>query len=96
MKEITVNLWLRVENNNKFVRGKTRVRREIENYILSEYNMNKLCRDGWEYELTIPYETEKDLDDTVYDMLMEMDQAADLRNCFIEADVRTINGERSW
>ena len=29
-KVMKVNLWLRVENNNKYIRGKTKVRDEIE------------------------------------------------------------------
>jgi len=35
MKHIKISLWLRVENNNKFVRGKKRAREEIENIVLS-------------------------------------------------------------
>jgi hypothetical protein len=30
-----VNLWLRVENNNKYIRGKKQVRQEIEDRVLS-------------------------------------------------------------
>jgi len=47
-----VILWLRVENNNKFTRGKTKVRADIENYVLSDYKMKKTDKDGWEYKLT--------------------------------------------
>ena len=76
-KAIRVNLWLRVENNSKFVRGKKRVRSDIENYILRRYDMRKPNKNGWEYELTIPYKDDKDLDNTVYDMLAEMNSQAD-------------------
>ncbi len=31
--------------------------------------MKKLDKDGCEYELTIPYENDKDLDETIYYML---------------------------
>jgi hypothetical protein len=50
-----VNLWLRVENNNKHIRGKTKARDEIEQWVLSRYQMSKDRPDGWEYELSIPY-----------------------------------------
>jgi hypothetical protein len=96
MKQIKVNLWLRVENNNKFVRGRKRARENIERFILSEYNMKKLNKDGWDYELTISYENDEDLDETIYDMLSEIDAMADLRNCFTEADVTAIGSDRSW
>jgi len=32
-------------------------------YVLSQYDMKKLDKNGWEYELTIPYENDEDLDD---------------------------------
>jgi hypothetical protein len=58
--------------------------------------MKKPDKNGWEYELTIPYKNDKDLDDTVYDMLAEMNSTADRRNCFIEADVTAVGSDRSW
>jgi hypothetical protein len=36
-KTIQVELWLRVENNNKFIRGKTKARARIEQSVLSHY-----------------------------------------------------------
>lgn len=95
-KAINVELWLEVENNSKYVRGKKRVREEIERFILSRYNMKKPIKNGSDYELTIPYENDKDLDQTIYEMLSEMDSMADLRNCFIETDVRDMDDDRSW
>jgi hypothetical protein len=50
MKTATVTLWLRVENNNKFVRGKTRAWQNIGNYRLTRSGMKKL--EGRGYELT--------------------------------------------
>src|SRR5207248_2773903 len=41
IKTIKVELYLRVENNSKFVRGKGKVRDEIEHYILRQYAMEK-------------------------------------------------------
>ena len=95
-KKITLKLWLSVENNSKFVRGKGKVRDEIERRILSEYDFKKLDADGYDYEITIPYEDDKDLDEAIDDMLSEMSSTADYRNCFIEADVSTLDGEKSW
>jgi hypothetical protein len=54
-------MYLMVENNSKFVRGKGRSRQEIEEYVLSHYDMRKPDPKGWEYELTISYEDETDL-----------------------------------
>ena len=43
--------------------GKKKVRQKIEDRVLSRYRMKKDRPDGWEYELSIPYETDKDLDE---------------------------------
>jgi len=97
-KTIQVSMWLRVENNSKFVRGKTKVRKLIEDWILSEYDAVKLDKDGWEYTLTIPYRTDEELDKIIYDdILQQADSIADRYNCFIETDISAIdNPERIW
>ena len=85
-KTLKVTLHLVVENNNKFVRGKKRSREEIEQLVLSHYAMRKPDPKGYDYELTIPYENDKDLDNTIYDILQEASSIADRRNGFIEAE----------
>ncbi|CEG33155.1 hypothetical protein [Bacillus massiliglaciei] len=40
-----------------------------------------------EYIIYIPYTTVDALEKTVYDILGELDNEADMRNCFIEAEV---------
>lgn len=59
--------------------------------------MHKPDPKGWEYELTIPYENDEDLDKTINDLLREMWDIADTRNCFIEAEVIALDdSERYW
>ncbi len=91
-----VHLWLRVENNNKFVRRKNKVRETTERVCLSRYGMQKQHQDSWEYELTIAYQDDRDLDQQVEDLLDEMHFQADLECCFIEADLTEVGTERSW
>ncbi len=88
MKVAEVTLWLRVERNNKFVRGKKKAREEIEQYTLSRYEMKKKGKDSWEYTLKIPYLDDEDLIKTVYSIYNEMESTANVRNCFTEADIR--------
>jgi DNA invertase Pin-like site-specific DNA recombinase len=97
-KTMKVLLYLAVENNNKFIRGKNKSRAEIEQDVLSRYQMEKLRKDGWEYHLTIPYETDEDLDRIIYeDILREADRIAESRYGFVEADVRSVEDpDRSW
>ena len=96
-KTLQVELYLRVENNSKFVRGKTKARAQIEAQVLSRYAMEK-HPSGCEYTLTIPYETDEELERIIYeDILREADNLADLRYCFIEADVSALDGsDRRW
>ena len=94
MKTSTIKLWLRVENNSKFVRGKKRARENIEQFHLRRYGMKRL--NDCEYELTFAYEDDADLDKQVDDLLQEIEREADLHPCFIEADLREQGTDRSW
>ena len=87
---------MRVENNNKFIRRKKKVRDWIERTCLSLYQMKQKAKDSWEYELTIPHNNEQHLDQQINDLPAEMGRQADLKSCFIEADVTEIGTEQSW
>jgi DNA invertase Pin-like site-specific DNA recombinase len=93
-----VRLWMRVENNSKFVRGKGKARAEIERQILIRYGMGKNEEGGPEYVLTIPYTTDEALDRTINEEIWgEAASIADLRNCFIEGDTVSLEDpERNW
>jgi DNA invertase Pin-like site-specific DNA recombinase len=97
-KMMKVELYLTVENNSKFVRGKTRSREEIEDWVLSRYGMEKPHKDSHRYILTIPYQTDEELDRIIYeDILGEAHRIADVRHGFVEADVVSLDDpERSW
>ncbi len=93
-KTTTVELWLRVENNNKYVRGKKRAREDIEYFVLSHYYMKKLSE--CEYELTVSYSDDQHLNEQIHQILIEAESQADSRHCFTESDVREIGTDRSW
>jgi DNA invertase Pin-like site-specific DNA recombinase len=97
-KVMRVNLWLRVEGNNKYIRGKNKAREEIERLVLSRYQMEKPEEGGGEYRLSIPYNTDEELDRILYEEILgEAARIADLRNCFTEADVHAVDDpDRSW
>ena len=90
----TITLFLAVENNSKFVRGRKRAKENIERYCLEPYGMKRL--ESGNYELVIPYRNDDELDKTVHDLLTEVRQEADMRNCFIEADAWEEGTERRW
>jgi DNA invertase Pin-like site-specific DNA recombinase len=97
-KVMKVKLWLSVENNSKFVRGKSRAREEIERDLLSRFSMEKTDKNGWEYILSIPYTTDEELDKIIHDEIYaEAERIADLRNGFIDGHITSLDDpERSW
>ena len=96
LKTTRITLWLRVENNSKFVRGKGKSRQYIEDYILRDYDAKKLEKDGWEYELTFQYTNDEDLEQQIYDLSADMNNEADLRNGFVECSFSEVGTDRSW
>lgn len=90
----TVTLRLAVVNNSKFVRGRKRATENIERYCLEPYGMKRL--ETGHYELTIPCRSEAALDKTMHDLLTEISQEADMRNCFVEMDAWEEGTERRW
>lgn len=92
-----IHLRLNVERNSKFVRGIKRTREGIERYVLSDYSMKKLGKDTDEYELTIPFQTDEQLDKIVYDILQEASRIADMRHCFVEGGAHSVDDpDRQW
>jgi DNA invertase Pin-like site-specific DNA recombinase len=91
----TVLLWLRVENNNKFVRGKKRVIEGLDGYLRHQYAA-KLLPSG-QYQLKVSYRTDEDLDRTMEDLLQHIASEADRRNCFSESDAQLEDSDdRTW
>ena len=90
-----IDLTLQI-HHIKLVRDKGKVRDQIERYILSEHDFKKPYAGGYDYEITVPFENDEDLDETIDDMLGEMNRTADYRNCFVGADVHTLDGEKFW
>ncbi len=66
--------------------------------VTRRYQMEKPHQDSHRYILTIPYETDEELDRIIYDEILgEANRIADMRNGFIEADVISLDDtDRSW
>ena len=90
----TIRLRLRIENNNKFVRGKKRAREDIERYCLEEYEAERLP--NGEYLLKVPYSSDDDLDKRMHELLGDISSEADDRQCFSESDARMEGTDRHW
>ncbi len=94
-KTINVEVEFYVENNSRHVRGKKKAKEDIEMFVLHNYEMKKLKNDS--YHLIIPYDREEEVDKIMFDLIAEMHQQADSRNCFLDyCYIRESGGERSW
>ena len=94
IKTATIPLWLRVENNGKFVRGKKRAKENIVRYLLKEYAAK--LRPSGQYALKIPYRPDDALDESMDELLSDIAREADLLNCFSESKASLEGTDRSW
>ncbi|HGO6700339.1 TPA: recombinase family protein [Legionella pneumophila] len=95
-KIAVIEVWLQVENNSKFVRGKNESRRQIEQECFAPFDMIKKDKDSWDYVLKVPYENDKELDEAINELIEEAGYIADLRNGFIEINVTEPATGKSW
>ncbi|MCL2875254.1 MAG: recombinase family protein [Betaproteobacteria bacterium] len=93
-KIATILLTLRIQNNNKFVRGKKRTIEHIESFYLEEYDAKQ--RPNGEYELKVPYNTDEDLEKAVNELLSDIACDADDRHCFSESEARMEGTDLTW
>lgn len=101
MEEIRVKLWLRVESSSKSSQDKRKARQSIEDFILYDYGLYangppKFDKKGGEYELTINYNTEEELNNIIGDILCQIEMEGEIYDCFTEVNVSTQDGSRSW
>ncbi|MBK3311723.1 MULTISPECIES: recombinase family protein [Bacillales] len=93
-KTAEIRMWLRVENNSKFVRGKSKVRKEVEQYLRYYFNME--VNSSGEYVFYVPYKDIDDLTKQVEDIICEIANDAYRRNCFIEANTSCDELDLYW
>ena len=93
-KVAMIRLTLRIENNNKFVRGKKRTLEAVERYCLRQYEAKRLP--NGEYMMKMPYSSEEDLDNRMNELLGSIASEADGHNCFSESEARMEGTDRYW
>ena len=93
-KVATLEVELRVENNSKFVRGKKKTQEDKEYDWSFYYDMEKTS--SGDYILKTPYESEQELEETVYGIISEAQSTADIRYCQVECFVKHIETGKQW
>lgn len=91
----TVTLWLRVENNNSYGRGRKRSLEAIDMLVLSHYDVKTLSQ--CQYEIALAYKDDADLDSQIHELLNGCQRFADLYNCSTEGTEVVEKGtDRIW
>ena len=80
-KSVAIILWIHVENGSKFTRGKKTVLENIAWILLTSYQGQKL--NDTETRIMIQFTDNADLKEQIDEMLDEINQIADFRNCII-------------
>lgn len=80
-QSVAIILWLHVENGSKFTRGKKIVREQIASMLATNYQGQQL--NDSETRLVIQFTDDAHLKAQIDDMLTEIYQTADFRNCEI-------------
>lgn len=89
-----VTLWLDIESDSRVARDEYRARKDIEKSHLKQYRMKKLG--GRDYELTLSYEDDDDLNERIYALLGLIIREARGRKCNIKVNVREKGTDRHW
>ncbi len=90
----TVTLWFVIKSEGGSAREESRARNAIEKGRLKQYRSRKLKDD--EYELTIPYQDDTDLDEQIYALFGAIRTEARRRKCSVKIDFREKDGNRYW
>ncbi|WP_407510731.1 hypothetical protein [Ralstonia sp. GP101] len=87
---------LYIERNSKFVRGKSKARRWIEQCCLAQYQMRPLEGPRTEYEIVMPFAAGPELEQAIAELIAEMHDQADLCNCFVEVTLHDPVTDTHW
>ena len=95
-KIATLEVWLEVENNSKYVRGKKKTIEAIELDWMIHYDMQVVRSGNCDYILKVTYTSDKDLEDKVYEIMSDAESTADYNNCFTEMGITHQETEKCW
>jgi transcriptional regulator with XRE-family HTH domain len=94
MNTATIMLWLPTRSEEGSAREESRARKTIEKAHLERYEMKKLKDD--EYELTVPYHNDADLDEQIYALFGAINTEAKRRKCSVKVDMWEKGTDRYW
>ncbi len=82
---ITLELKVAIERYSKHTRGVSATRNTIEEKFLKDLKLKKFENDQSRYEITVSYKSGEHLEEVMDDLLHQMHQVAQQKNCMLEA-----------
>ncbi|MFK7933640.1 MAG: recombinase family protein [Saprospiraceae bacterium] len=94
---LKVELWLLVQNKSKVNKSLKKCIDAIEFFILQKFKGKPNEKNKGIYQLNIPYQSTKELDLTVNQILRDIRNTCDLHNCAAEAAIKVLDDSgKNW
>ena len=97
MKFLKTELWLVAQANNKVKKSLKKCIEAIEFFILQKFKGKADKKNKGIYQLIIPYQSTKELDLTVTQIIRDIKNTGDLHNCSVELSLKALDKSgKSW
>jgi len=94
---LKVELWLLVQTNSKVKKSLNKGIEAIEFFILQKFKGKADAKNNGIYQLTVPYQSAKELDLTVNQIIRDIRNTCDLHNCSVEVSIKALDKSgKSW
>jgi DNA invertase Pin-like site-specific DNA recombinase len=95
-KLLKMRVSINVENNSKWTRGKKKAREDIIRDLKYRYNARPIPKGRYDYIFDYLFKNEDQLDTDMDDLIYEMHDLAEMRNCQAECFVNCEKLEKDW
>jgi len=97
MRFLKTELWLVVQTKSRVKKSLKKCIEAIEFFILSKFKCKADKKNKGIYQLTIPYQSTKELDLTVAQIIRDIQNTCELHNCSVELSLKALDKSgKSW
>lgn len=97
MRFLKTELWLVVQANSKIKKSLKKCIEAVEFFILQKFKGKADKKNKGIYQLTIPYQSAKELDLTATQIIRDIRNTGDLHNCSVELSLKALDKSgKSW
>lgn len=94
---LKAELWILVQSNSKVKKSIKKCIEAMEFFILQKFKGEPEKKNKGIYRLAIPYQSVKELDLTVNQIIRDIRNTCDLHNCSVEASIKALDkSNKTW